>query len=82
MSWLLASGGQGIGVSASASASVLPMNISGLISFRIDWLDLLAVPETLKFSPAPQNGSELFILLNLFLQTRSLLSNWMVKGLS
>ena len=44
MSWLFASGGQRIG--ASASASVLPMNT--LISFRIDWLDLLAVQETLK----------------------------------
>ena len=32
----------------SASASVLPMNIQGLISFRIDWLDLLAVQGTLK----------------------------------
>ena len=27
---------------------------SGLISFRIDWLDLLAVQGTLKFSPTPQ----------------------------
>ena len=27
---------------------------SGLISFRIDWLDLLAVQETHKSSPAPQ----------------------------
>ena len=32
----------------SASASVLPMNNSGLISFRIDWFDLLAVQGTLK----------------------------------
>ena len=39
------SGGQSIG--ASASASVLPMN-SGLMSFRMDWLDLLAVQGTLK----------------------------------
>ena len=38
-------GGQNIGV--SASASVLPMNI-GLISFRMDWLDLLAAQGTLK----------------------------------
>ena len=30
-----------------ASASVLPMNISGLIFFRIDWFDL-AVQGTLK----------------------------------
>ena len=47
MSQLFTSGGQGIGV--SASASVLPMNeYSGLISFRMDWFDLLAVRGTLK----------------------------------
>ena len=46
MSWLYASGGQNPG--ASASASVLPRNISGLISFRIDWFDLLGVQGTLK----------------------------------
>ena len=40
------SSGQSIGV--SASASVLPMNIPGLISFRMDWLGLLAVQGTLK----------------------------------
>ena len=46
MSWLFTSGGQSIRV--SASASFLPMNILGLISFRIDWFDPLAVQETLK----------------------------------
>ena len=46
MSQLFASGGQSIG--ASASTLVLPMNISGLISFKIDRLDLLAVQGTLK----------------------------------
>ena len=45
LSQFFTSGGQGIGV--SASASVLPMK-SGLISFRMDWLDLLAVQGTLK----------------------------------
>ena len=40
------SGGQIIGV--SASASVLPMNYSGLISFRINWFDLLPVQGILK----------------------------------
>ena len=39
MSQYLASGGQSIGVSASTS---------GLISFRMDWLDLLEVQGTLK----------------------------------
>ena len=46
MSWLFPSGGKSIG--ASASASVLPMNYSGLISFRINWFYLLAVQGTLK----------------------------------
>ena len=41
MSQFFTSGGQSIGVSASAE-------YSGLISFRIDWLDLLAVQGTLK----------------------------------
>ena len=45
MSRLFTSGGQSIG----ASASVLPMNeYSGLSSFMIDWLNLLAVQGTLK----------------------------------
>ena len=53
MSQFFASGGQSIGV--SASASVLPMN-SGLISFRMDWLDLLAVQGTLKNHPQYHNS--------------------------
>ena len=44
MSQFFASGGQSIGVSASASVN----EYSGLNSFRIDWLDLLPVQETLK----------------------------------
>ena len=44
MNQLFTSSGQSIG--ASASASVLPMNTQ--ISFRMDWLDLLAVQGTLK----------------------------------
>ena len=46
MSQLFASGAQSIGVSASTS---VPSNEHpGLISFRMDWLDLLAVQGTLK----------------------------------
>ena len=46
MSQLFASGSQSIGVLASASG---PSNDdSGLISFRMDWLDLLTVQGTLK----------------------------------
>ena len=46
MSQFFPSGGQSIGVSASASS---PSNEhSGLLSFRIDWFDLLAVQRALK----------------------------------
>ena len=39
----------------SFSISISPSNeYSGLISFRMDWLDLLAVQGTLKSSPTPQ----------------------------
>ena len=39
----------------SISFSISPSNeYSGLISFRMDWLDLLAVQGTLKSSPTPQ----------------------------
>ena len=46
MNQFFSSSGQSIGV--SASASVLPIEYSGLISFRMDWLALLAVQGTLK----------------------------------
>ena len=45
MSQFFTSGGQSIGASASASVS---NEYSGLISFRIDWFDVLEVQETLK----------------------------------
>ena len=47
MSQLFASGGQSIGVSFSFNIS--PSNEHpGLVSFRMDWLDLLAIQGTLK----------------------------------
>ena len=60
MSQLSASGGQNIG--ASASTSVLPMNTQDLISFKMDWLDLLAVQGTLK-SLLQHHSSKASILL-------------------
>ena len=49
MSQLFASGSQSVGVSASASAHQVGISPSnehpGLISFRMDWLDLLAVQD-------------------------------------
>ena len=46
MSQFFTSGSQSIGV--SAFPLVLPMDIQEKISFRMDWLDLLAVQGTLK----------------------------------
>ena len=43
---LFTSGGQSLKL--ELQKSVLPMNVQGLISFRIDWFDLLAVQRTLK----------------------------------
>ena len=50
MSQFFASGGQSIGV--SASTSVFTNEYSGLVSFRIDWFDLLA--DSQESSPALQ----------------------------
>ena len=48
MSQLFASGGQSTGVSASAFSISSSNEHPGLFSFRMDWLDLLAVQGTLK----------------------------------
>ena len=56
MSWLFVSSGQSIRTSASASNEY-----SGLISFIIDWLDLLAVQGTLK-SLLQHHSSKVLIL--------------------
>ena len=46
----------------SFSFSISPSNESGLISFRMDWLDLLAVQGTLKSPPTPPIDSKASIL--------------------
>ena len=52
MSQFFTAGGQKYG---SFSFNITLSNeYSGLISFRMDWLHLLAVQETLKSSPTPQ----------------------------
>ena len=60
MSQFFTSDGQSI--EASASASVLPMNLQGwLVSFRIDWLDLLAVKGILKSLLHHQDGTNIVV---------------------
>ena len=72
----------------SFSFSISPSNkYSGLISFRIDWFDLHAVPRTLKSSPAPQFESINSLALSLlycstpffFLLFNSYISKWLLE---
>ena len=64
MSQLFASGGQCIGI--SASISVLPLNTQDWISFRMDWLDLLAVQGTLKRLLQHHSSKESILLHSAF----------------
>ena len=63
----------------SASALVLPVNISGLISFRIDWLDHLEVQGTLK-SLLHHHSSEASILQRSAFFTVELSQPYMTTG--
>jgi len=63
MSQVFTSGGQRIGV--PASTSVLPVS-PGLISFRMDWLDLLAVQGTLKRLLQHHNSKASILLHSAF----------------
>ena len=63
----------------SFSFSIIPSKeISGLVSFRMDWLELLVVQATLKSSPTPQfksiNSSVLSLLHSPTLT--SILDHW------
>ena len=76
MSQLFASVGQSTGV--SASTLVLPKN-PGLISFRMDWLDLLAVQGTLK-SLLQHHSSKASILQHSAFFTVQLSHPYMTTG--
>jgi len=74
VSQLFASGGQSIG----ASASSLPNKNSRMISFRIDWFDVLAVQGTLKSLLQHHNSkaSVLWCLAFFMVQLTSLHDYW------
>ena len=77
MSKLFASDGQSIGISASA---ISPSNeCSGLLSFRMDWLDLLAVQGTLK-SLLQHHSSKASILRHSAFFTVQLSHPYMTTG--
>ena len=77
MSQFFISGGQSIGV--SASASVLAMSIQDWFPFRTDWLDLLAVQGTLK-SLLQHHSSKASILQCLAFFMVQLLHPYMTTG--
>ena len=77
MSQLFAWGGQSTGVSASASFP--SKEIPGLISFRMDWLDLLAVQGTLK-SLLQHHSSKASILWGSVFFTVQLSHPYMITG--
>ena len=77
MSHFFKSGGQSIGI--SALALVLPVNNSGLISFRIEWFDLLAVQGTLE-SLLQHHSSKVSILRRSALFTVQLSHPYMTTG--
>ena len=70
VSQLFAWGGQSTGV--SALASVLP----GLISFRMDWLDLLAVQGTLKSLLQHRSSKASILRAQLSSQSNSHIHTW------
>ena len=77
MSQLFASGGQSIGVSA---LNISPSNEHpGLISFRMDWLDLLAIQGTLK-SLLQHHSSKTSILRHSAFFTVQLSHPYMTTG--
>ena len=73
---LFAAGGQSIG--ASVSASVLPTNYSGLISFRIDWIDL-AVQESLKSLLQYHSSKASVLQCSAFFMPNSHIHTWLLE---
>ena len=74
MSQFFASGGQ------SFSFSISPSNeYSGLISFRMDWLDLLAVQETLKGLLQHHSSKHQFFGTQLSLWSNSHIHTWLLE---
>ena len=71
MSQLFTSGGQNIGVSASNEHP-------GLISFRMDWLDLLAVQGTLKSLFQHHNSKASILWLSAFFMVQ-LTHTWLLE---
>jgi len=76
MSQFFTSGGQSIGF----SFSIIPSKeIPGLISFRMDWLDLLAVQGTLKSLLQHHSSKASILWHSAFLQSNSHIHTWLLE---
>ena len=82
VSWLFASSGQSIGASTSMyNEYYLSINeYSGLISFRIDWFDLLAVQGTLKSLSNTIVRKHQFFSTQPSLSSKSLICTWLLEN--
>ena len=77
MSWLLTSGGQSIG--ASASASVLPMNIQGWFPLKLTgWISLKSKGLSRVFSNTTVQKHQ-FLSAQLSSQSNSHIHTWLLK---
>ena len=76
VSQFFTSGGQSI--EASASASVLSMNIQSFISFRIGWFDLLAVQGTL--SLLQEHSSKISVFWHSAFSMGQLSHSYLIAG--
>ena len=77
VSQLFTSSGQSI--RALASASVLPNEYSGWISFRIDWFDLLAIQGTLQSLLQHHNLKASILQHSAFFRYNSHIHTWLVE---
>ena len=77
MSQFFTSGGQSIGVSASGISH--SNEHSGLISFRIDWFELLAVQRTLKSLLQHHRSKHIFLHTQFSLYSKSHIYTWLEK---
>ena len=77
MSQFFISGGQSIRV--SASASLLPMNTQGLISFKMDWLDLFAVQGIFKSLLQHHSSKASILWHSAFFMSNSHIHTWLLE---
>ena len=79
MNWLFASGGQSIGVSASASISILTMKFRVWSPFRIDWLICLLAKRLSRVLSSTAVGKHHFFCSHPSLWSNSYIHSWLLE---